>query len=483
MIMKKFKKYITALAALGFAASCATEQEMPGVPTPATPDGDGKVEVSLRIEMPEMPEVLNTRANYRVESGTIYHGHLLVMKLNENKEWVLDYYEQIFRADNPNNTGPGIYAAHLEPTNEPLKLIFLANQDNNFDSYMVDKEGSTESALRTGYTKQSRDAELPYFTHGGTTGNYSALSMWGESELPYLQEHSSTIVDMPLVPSMARVDVTKNLVFDSDPFTVTSFQLFNTTNNVQIMPNPDAIDDTEGSLNITKPSLPNVITYYDGYKLYVTDDGVNLIADHPLYVSESAVASLGSATAPCLIVGGKYNGSETETFYRIDFGSGATYGQVLRNHNYIFNIRSVMGPGATTAATAAAAKANSMIVDASWGQSADKIYFLDGTNNSVVISNRSVTLTAAAGSSPAAAPSITTAYDFKWRLESSTVWNDGAASAEDANVSVQATLSGTTLTFAITTKQANTTGEPIMGKIIFSVKGLESSIEWTQLSE
>jgi hypothetical protein len=49
-----------------------------------------------------------------------------------------------------------------------------------------------------------------------------------------------------------------------------------------------------------------------------------------------------------LIVGGKYKGSSTETFYRLDFKSGENLINVLRNTLYQFNISRVSGPGLST---------------------------------------------------------------------------------------------------------------------------------------
>ncbi|WP_163219745.1 hypothetical protein [Bacteroides sp. 224] len=55
--------------------------------------------------------------------------------------------------------------------------------------------------------------------------------------------------------------------------------------------------------------------------------------------------------SPCVIVEGKYNGSETSTFYRLDFlqHNSTTHEEewldVLRNHRYEFLITGVKGPG------------------------------------------------------------------------------------------------------------------------------------------
>jgi hypothetical protein len=59
------------------------------------------------------------------------------------------------------------------------------------------------------------------------------------------------------------------------------------------------------------------------------------------------------------VVGGYYNGSATETFYRVDFatqaggvGTAVTYLPLLRNHRYTVNITAVLSAGYATAAEA-----------------------------------------------------------------------------------------------------------------------------------
>ena len=68
-----------------------------------------------------------------------------------------------------------------------------------------------------------------------------------------------------------------------------------------------------------------------------------------------------------IIVGGRYNGSPTETFYRIDF----TYDEgnhdkmnILRNHIYQFTIKSVKAAGYATAELAYKSKPKNLIFDA-----------------------------------------------------------------------------------------------------------------------
>lgn len=82
-------------------------------------------------------------------------------------------------------------------------------------------------------------------------------------------------------------------------------------------------------------------------------------ADHPTYANgsghilsqlytyenTSADAQLNRDQTTCLIVGGKFNGSSINTYYRIDLSNSNKKHVVKRNHRYVISITSVLGPG------------------------------------------------------------------------------------------------------------------------------------------
>jgi hypothetical protein len=79
-----------------------------------------------------------------------------------------------------------------------------------------------------------------------------------------------------------------------------------------------------------------------------------------------------------LVVGGFYNNSQTETFYRVDFISGGHLVNVLRNHLYQINIMGVRGAGERTPEEAYKSLAMNMDVEIhEWIPSSEEI-FLDG---------------------------------------------------------------------------------------------------------
>ena len=54
------------------------------------------------------------------------------------------------------------------------------------------------------------------------------------------------------------------------------------------------------------------------------------------------------SSATCIVVGGYYNRNEKLSYYRMDFdpdNKENAFGQILRNHKYIFNVKKVSAPG------------------------------------------------------------------------------------------------------------------------------------------
>ncbi len=123
---------------------------------------------------------------------------------------------------------------------------------------------------------------------------------------------------------------------------------------------------TKGLQAIKSGSLPdnsNSGTEYttlenaDRYPLFYELPAAANSYTHEIYIPESRLIDAQSDmdNVPCLVVGGYYGAGNTtkETYYRADFatyhnGSVTAYKPILRNHRYVFDIKSVNGPGFDT---------------------------------------------------------------------------------------------------------------------------------------
>jgi len=144
--------------------------------------------------------------------------------------------------------------------------------------------------------------------------------------------------EIPLVRSMASVTVENK----ADNFILTSMQGYRVNTHLQVIPN-SLTDD-----KVSEPSIPEKSEAILMSKKIAVNEGATKLEG--LYLPESGpVTDVDKQTseATCLIIGGRYNGDETETYYRVDFGEKETFGQLLRNYRYNIVITKVTGPGTT----------------------------------------------------------------------------------------------------------------------------------------
>ena len=166
-----------------------------------------------------------------------------------------------------------------------------------------------------------------------------------------------------------------------------------------------------------------------------------------LYLSESVSPAESERVngATCVVVGGKYAGSGEVTYYRIDFDPDDTqgsFGQILRNHRYVFTIRSVAGPGWSSADEAASNRSAQINLDIqSWDESTTDMYF--DTDHHFGVSTREVVL----GSKQNAALTVQvdtdlSDYTFQWSDEQGNVSGTAAQSLTGSYFKVEKTNNG-----------------------------------------
>ena len=169
----------------------------------------------------------------------------------------------------------------------------------------------------------------------------------------------------PLIRMLARVDIALKSTIPATEFTLEEAMLYNhktagfvsyefsdfhvsaTTTGSRVFqaavpPQPPYISNATGD-----PIIPNAVTYTSDKSTDARGKFVRTV-----YAFESpAYTQADRLKGTAIIVGGKYNGSSTTTYYRInlkiegDMSSNAS-SDILRNHLYDVEIQSVDGPGA-----------------------------------------------------------------------------------------------------------------------------------------
>ena len=267
-------------------------------------------------------------------------------------------------------------------------------------------------------------------------GNFTTLPMSGHYRLVsgldanYRQEISG----VSMLRAVARVDV---LVGGITNFELTSIQAYRVNSRIQLIENQDLTV-------VTAPSIP-VNSRMEVNTPVSAVSGNQAVSG--LYLSESVSPAESERVngATCVVVGGKYAGSGEVTYYRIDFDPDDTqgsFGQILRNHRYVFTIRSVAGPGWPSADEAASNRSAQINLDIqSWDESTTDMYF--DTDHHFGVSTREVVL----GSKQNAALTVQvdtdlSDYTFQWSDEQGNVSGTAAQSLTGSYFKVEKTNNG-----------------------------------------
>lgn len=248
--------------------------------------------------------------------------------------------------------------------NEKYRLVVLANTIG--ESVSISKGDLKADVLG----KFTFECAGKWNANGGS--NSKPIPMWGECVDLFEITNGST-VSVLLHRALARCDV--GLLFRKgsnghpiedveglDNFKIKSVRVYRTKNKAYV-----ATDKILGNVPATAPNIPSDAKY----NLSTPSDDIEEADKEPLVYELSTAADkyvreiyipesfdVGGSVSPtmdnvpCLVIGGYYGAGNTteETFYRADFAQYedskvAEYKSILRNHRYIFNIRSVTSPG------------------------------------------------------------------------------------------------------------------------------------------
>ena len=234
-----------------------------------------------------------------------------------------------------------------------------------------------------------------------------------------------------MLRSVARVDVTMSAAVTN--FRLLTIQAFRANNKIRII--PDNLTDPDNPI----VSVPSIATGTFGNintpKLAVTGNESKSKLYLPEVVAPDESSRINSAT--CIVVGGFYNGDNDTTYYRIDFCSAEhPFGQILRNHRYLFNLTGVSSKGWDTPEQAANNLSSNITVEVkNWNDNTTDMYF-DGDHH-FGLSTRKVVLNFRAGSSyHVDVDSDITDYTFQWSDANGNPTEEGSSISGDYQVSV-----------------------------------------------
>ena len=260
----------------------------------------------------------------------------------------------------------GKYSATLLQSvdnNDKYKLVILANfPDGDYGIfYRMGGKSYAEVQQACLSAELSGESNVLEFTAA------QPFPMFGIAKdgAPQIITETMNLGTVSLVRAVARVDIgigTKNA--DNNtwnkggvPFAMTQVQIWKDGKQYAYMPVENNFSSSAGALAINSPSPVGVTETKIYGSAYITG---TTYCSEKIYLPEADllwgdVYDDNHSNRLAIIVGGKYNGSDAETFYRVDFnydeGSKAKM-DILRNHVYRFTIKRVEAAGYATAGLA-----------------------------------------------------------------------------------------------------------------------------------
>ena len=263
--------------------------------------------------------------------------------------------------------GTTLIRCQLKASNKPMRIVCIANHE--FDTSIL-VEGKTKEAILED-TRMVKSFTKP----GWETDVSQLIPMWGESDAQPVSRktkfndctaNANGVIH--LVRALARVDVGIN--FDQDQnaqggakFQIKSVRVYRYAQSMFVTGTQSTTYYQTTNGREPLPHTPkNMTAATDADHLkFEANAGVNSYVRN-IYIPEISNRldngkDKNKDQRTCLVIGGYYDGSKTETYYRVDFmrteqdaskQEKAKYLDVLRNHRYRFNITKIGGPGTDT---------------------------------------------------------------------------------------------------------------------------------------
>lgn len=336
---------------------------------------DENGEITLILKAPAMDVDASLRQMSTSQESAVEKLQILVFKTKDNTGSSLSEAEETFAYVAPIstirrvNTSDNFYEVRarlrVDDNTNPYRLVLIANHD--FDTSVL-SEGMTKAELF------ASDAMMKAFSSAWATTAGATLPMWGESNKQIIAKgvkfgdcfNTSSQDKIHLIRSLARVDVGLNFSGDvtsetpnptaDTPFKLKSVRVYRYATKFSVPGSQQNTFRMQGATREPLPVLPTPANLAQDTKPLLFQTSSESSSVREIYIPERT-KSEALDTRACIVVGGLFNGSTKETFYRLDFIKAPKVSSprdtaealdILRNHRYRFNIKKVMGPGNDT---------------------------------------------------------------------------------------------------------------------------------------
>lgn len=338
----------TLLAVMAFLSSCTAEPDSPGLP--AGMEGGREVRLELKVPGASGNKSTSRAVDSNVES-TVNDLYVLAFKGETDGEF--EYYKKAEKSTEKANEE---WKVKLPTPGYEQNFVLIAN---------VNVEGTDEYGLKKGIeslkpgTKLSevkkqlqalltKDEQKSGF-NAASAASHTPFTMYGQTGLTTIEKDE---VNAALAVSLYRITARVQVYLGAGGaglanFKPASVRLYNFSDRAQVIP-------AELAGAVTAPSVPEGAQLCRGEARYAMTANT---LQNSIYLFETAQPAEGAEdnhlSRPCLVIGGKYNGAESPTYYRVDLWYKNTAGQteeiiyrdVLRNSSYNVTVTAVTGPG------------------------------------------------------------------------------------------------------------------------------------------
>ena len=271
----------------------------------------------------------------------------------------------------------GIAHLSLKQSEDPISLYLLANVRNILDATSIESN-STEAEVAQQITMAYQETGLGEYIP--MSGSYTFNKLTGgdteEITVKMLRSVASVIVQLTDSPEVTA------------KFRLTSACIYRANNRFQIIPNANTLISENNTLKVHAPSISSTTQNNIMTTLSSEVVGNRITGIYFPEANEQTTEETQISEATCLIIGGIYEDSDRETFYRIDFKNknGDKFGEILRNHRYRITIKNVSGIGEPTPGEAGEKKAINIVIEiVDWEENEDTNLIYDQQGNYIGI--------------------------------------------------------------------------------------------------
>lgn len=347
--MRQFRKLRTFCFALvgmtGLLTSCVSDEIEHERETK-----ENKKQVKITLSMPQaaQPATLTDPKTYaisEVDENSVTQIDVLAFKADAAKPsgWAFDYRAEGSSISDMGGTNQSKkqFEVTLIKSNDPQRLVVLGNVRSELAVLGQIAQGTDKDQLLQRLVSSNSGK---WDAKEGGSGTFTAFPMWGE-KIASITDATTQIAGINMLRAIARVEV----VLDADVVSAANFKLnkvyiYNSKNKGRIV--PDTVNITAGEA--TAATIPTGSINNTDALDYTVPAEMGQAFLRSIYLYEAKAVAPGKASeATCIVVGGTYGTDLKPTYYRLDFfkADKKTYRDILRNHKYTVNIKSVSGSG------------------------------------------------------------------------------------------------------------------------------------------